>query len=397
MIDNNNVPKILHWSFLFYPHLGGLSTHIDSLVNNLPEFKHEIITNRLPGTKKIERYSENTIINRFGPTAFSNFQQKWLRRRSSILYDASCEILRTFKQKRYFNNSNYDILHVHETTESLISLDIALKTNVFSKLSHIIFNTNKIKRPKLLTKHFLTIKNVHHPKVIEWDYKFISDYNNIICVDRQIFENISKYFESYNMQRNLWYIPNTIDLNKFRYIPPENKDKLKVGIVGRLSPDTGEYFLIDLLKKIRDFMEIYWACSGNNQRINNLIRSIKNENIHIYPNVKYEDLPKFYCNINVLFNPIEFEYNVSRVTLESMACGRPVIMFPGSRYPLINEKNGFIIKHDINDVLSLLCELNLDRNKLRKMGEESRYIIEKEFATEVIIPKVRKVYNMIQE
>ncbi len=154
---------------------------------------------------------------------------------------------------------------------------------------------------------------------------------------------------------------------------------------------------MDFLKQIPDFIDVSWACSEKEQRIVNLKREINDPRVHIYPNVKYEEMPNFYSSIDVLLNPGEFKYNMTRVTLEAMACGRPVIMFPGSRYPLIDQKNGYIIEPDINAVLHLLNDINQDRMRLLKIGEESRKIIEKEFSTEVVIPKIRKIYDRIRE
>jgi glycosyltransferase involved in cell wall biosynthesis len=389
--------KIIHWSFLYYPHLGGLSTYIDSFVNNTPEFKHVIVTNRIPNTKIAEKYSDNIVIRRFNPTDIYHFPTQKMRKRYSILYGAYCEIIRTLNQKRYFRNSDFDILHVHETNKNLVSLDIALKSDIFAKLSHRLYDLGKIKTPVIMTKHFLTVENHHHPKLIEWDYKFTSQFDNIICVDRRIYDVLNEYFESKNQQKNLWFIPNSIDLNKFSYFEPVYQDRLKVGIAGRLASETGQHFIYKFLKQIPDFVEIYWACSENEQKIEELRAKFENSNVHIYSNVKYEDMPKFYSNIDVLLNPIKFEYNVSRVTLESMACGRPVIMFPGYRYPLVNGKNGFIVNNDVTDVISLLSDLADNRGKLNNIGKESRFCIKDEYSTEIVIPKIKKVYDIIEE
>ncbi|MDP3104079.1 MAG: glycosyltransferase family 4 protein [Candidatus Methanoperedens sp.] len=181
----------------------------------MPEFNHEIITNRLPHTKSIEIFSKNAIIKRFEPTAYSSFQEKWLRRRSSLIYSAGCEIVRTLKERRYLKNTEYDILHVHETNHDLISLDVVLKTNVFSKIAKNIYNFNKFKKPLLLSMHYHIVKNVYHQKVINYEYKFISQFENIIVVDKKIFDDVIEYFEKTNQDKNIWFIPNGVDLDKY--------------------------------------------------------------------------------------------------------------------------------------------------------------------------------------
>ena len=382
----SDVTKIIHWSFLFYPHLGGLSTYIDSIVNDMPDYDHEIVTNRIPHTQPVEIFSKNAIIKRFNPVDRLHFPSKHMKRRYSLPYGAYCEILRTLRQIKYFKRSKCDLIHVHETDKNLVFLDIMLNTNIFSKLSLKMYDLKKLKKPTLLTKHFLTVAGIHHPKLIEWDYKFISQFDNIICVDSAIYENVTKYFETTDQQKNVCFIPNAIDVDKFAYMDQKNEEKLKIGIVGRLSSETGEQFLMEFLKNIPDFIDVHWACSEKIERIEDMKNEITNDNVHVYSNVTYDHIPNFYHNMNVILNPVEVEYNVSRVTLEAMACGRPVIM-----------ENGFIVNHDVNAVLSLLNEINNERSKLQKMGKKGRTLIEEEFSGKVIIPKIKKVYNEINE
>jgi glycosyltransferase involved in cell wall biosynthesis len=389
--------KVIHWSFLFYPHLGGLSTHISSIVNNTQEFEHEVVTNRIPNTPLIEKYSANTTIKRFNPPDIYHFPEKRMRRRYSIPYGAYSEVLRTYNQKNYFRKSCFDVLHVHETNKNLVTVDMALGTNLFSKISLKMYDLRKLRKPLLLTKHSLMVDGHHHPKLIEWDYKLTSQFDNIICVDRRIYDSLTSYFESTNQKKKLHLIPNGIDLHKFTYADPVYGDKLKVGIAGRLSYETGQNFIAEFLQFLPEFVEVHWACSENNLRIENLKSSVNNSAVHIYPNVNYDSMPDFYHNIDVLLNPLEFTYNVSRVTLESMACGRPVIMFPGSRYPLIHGENGVIVEKDIGALISLMSELAFDRIQLYTMGKESRRIIEKEFATEILIPKIGQIYRKLSD
>lgn len=389
--------KVIHWSFLFYPHLGGLSTHISSIVNNTPGFEHEVVTNRIPNTSITEKYSSNTNIRRFDPVDTYHFPTKKIRKRYSIPYGAYSEVVRIRDQKEYLKKSDFDILHIHETNKNLVTLDMALGTNTFSKLSLKMYDLNKIKKPILLTKHYLMVEGHHHPKLIDWDYKLTSQFDNIVCVDKRIYDSFTAYFESTGQEKNIHLIPNGIDLHKFTYVEPVPSDKLKVGIAGRLSFETGEGFIAEFLKCLPEFVEVHWACSENESRIEQLKRSVNNPDVHIYPNVSYEDMPDFYHNIDILLNPLEFTYNVSRVTLEAMACGRPAIMFPGSRYPLIHEKNGIIVEKDMFALISLMSDLAADRSRLYNMGKDSRCMIEKEFATEILIPKIEQIYRKLLE
>lgn len=65
----------------------------------------------------------------------------------------------------------------------------------------------------------------------------------------------------------------------------------------------------------------------------------------------------------------------------------------GNRYPTIHGKTGYLIKEDINELLSLLEYINDNRSELEKLGRNARKIVEEQFSTDVIIPKIKKIYE----
>ncbi len=393
--------KIIHWSFIFFPHLGGLSTHIDSLVKNMPEFEHEIITNHRPNTKLVERFSKNSIIKRFQPTANSEFQKKWLRKRSSLMYGAFCEIFRSFKQKQYLNNSDFDILHVHENNHDLNILDLALKTNFFSKISQYIYDFKKIEKPTLMTRHFMFAKGYMHSRFEEWEIETLNRFDNIIFPTMTGYEKYVKYFEATNQKKNIWYIPNSVDTEIFKFKPVSktnnNNTKLKIGCVSRLSADKGQYFLIEILKNLPDYVDFHFACSADVGTIDNLRRAFDKPNVHIYANVDYNKISDFYHNVDIVLNTTMVVAN-DRVIPEAMSCGRPVIAIDvGENCHVFDGKTGFLIKPDVKELINLMSYLHENRNKLNEMGQNARKLAESKFSNKVIIPKIKNIYELILE
>ena len=389
--------KIIHWSFLYFPHLGGISTHIDSIVKGMPEYEFEVITNHIPDTKTTESYSENTLINRFKPSDYTHYPPKWMRRRYSIPYGVYSEIARTFKQKNYFKKTDFDLLHMHETDKNIFNLNMLFGTNFFTKVSNNLYNLDKIKKPKLMTKHFMFAKGYMHPKFEDWEKQSFNGFDNIIFPTRTGYKKYLKYFETTNQKKNVWYIPNSVDTDVFKYAPQSNNSKLKVGCVARLSPEKGEEFLIKFLKYMPDFVEFYWACSGSKKRIDHLKETLNKPNIHIYENLEYSKIPDFYHGIDVLLNTTIIIAN-DRVIPEAMSCGRPVIAFDvGESCHVLNDETGFLIQPDVNDLIDLLSYIQKDMGKLAVMGKKSRKLIESKFSNEVIIPKIEKVYGQIIE
>lgn len=399
MIKNRNriKKKIIHWSFVFFPHLGGISTHIDSIVKNMPEYDFEVITNHVPGTELLERYSENTIIKRFKPENYYLYPSKWMKRKLSIPCAVFSEILRTYRQKKYFKKTEFDILHLHETDKNTFYLDLLFNTNFFLKISNKIYNISKLQKPKLLTKHFMYAKGNLHPKFEEWEQNSFNGFDNIIFPTKWGYEKYIKYFEMTNQKKNVWYIPNSVDTDLFKFAALNNSQKLKVGCVARLSPEKGENFLIQFLNIIPDFVEFYWACSGRQDRIESLKATFNKPNVHIYPNLDYNEIPDFYHNFDILLNSTMVISN-DRVIPEAMSCGRPVIAIDtGENCHILPDKTGFLIQPDVKELISLLTYINADRKKLTDMGRNARVLIESRYSNNVIIPQIKNVYEQIKE
>jgi len=389
--------KIIHWSFLYFPHLGGISTHIDSIVRNMPEYSFEVVTNQIPGTSKVEKYSENTLIKRISPLDYTHFPPKWMKRKYSIPYGVYSEVLRTLKQKSYLKNTDFDILHMHETDKNIFKLDLLFGTNIFSEVSSLNYNLKKIKKPKIMTKHFMFAEGYMNPKFEDWEKQSFSGFDNIIFPTKYGYNKYTQYFESTNQKKNVFYIPNSVDTDHFEYKPLSNDSSLKIGYVSRLSPEKGQNFLIEFLRKIPDFVEFYWACSGSEREIESLIKVLDKPNIHIFPNLKYEKIHLFYHNFDLLLNTTMIIAN-DRVIPEAMACGRPVIAIDvGEHCHVQNDVTGFLIQPEVNELINLINNIREERTKLEKMGLNARKLVEDKFSNKVIIPKIKKVYDQVAE
>ena len=143
--------------------------------------------------------------------------------------------------------------------------------------------------------------------------------------------------------------------------------------------------LLTLIDNLPDFCELHIT--------HNPIKTKNNANVHYHGTLKENEVPSFLENIDILFNPVLAE-GISRITLEAMSCGRPVIMLDiGDRYPTIHGKTGYLINEEIGELISLLRHIHENRGELMKLGENARRIVENEFSNEVIIPKIKKIYE----
>ncbi len=103
--------KVIHWNMRYFPLLGGIETHIDTLVGQMPDVEFEIVTDALPGFSRIDRYRPNATILRFPPVDRSRASR---HRKLIIPFAAAKDVLREVKERKHLRDSHYDVLHVHD-------------------------------------------------------------------------------------------------------------------------------------------------------------------------------------------------------------------------------------------------------------------------------------------
>lgn len=383
---------IFQYNPRFYPIMGGGEVYIANIVQNIPDYYFKIITNALYGHPLIECFSKNSQILRFLPYDW-NLVLFYNKKISKALfpYRVLSDIVREKKKYAYLKKSKFDLLHVQGMgfENNFLRVDSWLKSPLFTKLIDFTF----VNSPRLLTMHNLISPFTNNPVAKKFEHHIINQFDNIIAVDKNIKSYVKKYIQDKNQDKNIWFIPNSVDTNKFTFTAPIEDKKLKLGFIGRLEASRGLVLLYDLIKNLPEYVEMHIVGAGFSTYIDRFKSKVEISKIHFYINVKNEDIPKFLSNMDVIFNPVLAE-GISRITLESMSCGRPVIMLDkGDRYPVIHGRTGYLIKHDINELLELLQYLHDNRDELKKIGKNARKVVENEFSNEVIIPKIKKIYK----
>ncbi|MCZ7395504.1 MAG: glycosyltransferase family 4 protein [Candidatus Methanoperedens sp.] len=368
----------------FNPIVGGGETYISNLVESMKNYNFEIITNALPGHPLEEKFSENTLIRRFLPydRSLIPFGNSALSK-YSFPYRIMTDIIRIYRKNQFIGNSSYAIIHFHGMGfgGNLLRVDKWIKTLFLSK--YIDFNWISI--PKVLTIHNLFSPLTDNAIFEKYEHYIIDQFENIICVDKNIESYVNNYLKSKNQNKKISFIPNSVDLNRFSFSKIEQRKKLQIGFAGRFERSRGIVFLQKLIKNLPDFCELHLTC--------NPIQIHNNSNIHFYGSLPENKIPIFLKNIDILFNPVIAE-GISRITLEAMSSGRSVIMLDkGNRHPIIHGKTGYLVKEDINDLINLLEHIKDNRDDLQKLGYNARKIVEDEFSNEVIIPKIEKIYE----
>ena len=370
-----------------------METHISNLVNNCTNFEFEILTNAVPDYPELEKLNGRTVVRRFAPDdrSFAPLRNSVFHK-FSFPYRYISDSTRQKNIQKHIDKGDFDVFHAHYPNIPHTFAKISKLTGRTASKKKIIFETVK---PRLLTIHGLLSKM--NPEAVWGEYEdyIINSYNNIICVDKMIFNHVKSFPSSQN--KKIWFISNSIDTRRFVYAPLIPKEKLKVGFIGRLERSRGLELLENLVMNLPNFVELHIVGSGNSRIIDEFKKKTDNTQITFHSNVPNEELQSFLHDIDVLFNPVLAE-GISRISLESMACGRPVIMLDkGDRSPVINKQTGYLVKPEISEIISILEHIQNNKDALPVMAENARNIVEKEFSNEVLIPRTEEIYRKLLE
>jgi len=376
--------KIAHYTDRFYPTTGGIQIHIQSIINYMKDVDFNIITDAIENYKNIEKFSKNCRICRSNPRSI-------ITPIGNKMFFPQRSIATSIRHKRkieWLNNSNMDVVHVHGPAIGMDNhkADSILGRSFFSRG----INFKKISIPKILTMHGLFSPYSESNFFLQFERELISDFETIICVDKSIYD----YVISLKEKGNVHFIPNSIDTAKFSYSQALTNKKIKIVYIGRPDPLRGFDLISELSRSLpKGFQMVLVLAKDSNKPLN--IK--KSKNVKILWNLTQDQVAEVIKDIDIVLNPLKIPV-ISRVTLEAMAIGRPVITTEIDRiHPIKDKKTGFVIKDQIDSLNALLDEIKTGKYDLKKMGQVGRNIIKKEFSNEIVMPKIRKIYERVGE
>lgn len=376
----------------YYPASGGIETHITNIVSNLQSYDFQIIADAFPGLPIVERKRDNVTVKRIMPVneSIDASANSLKNKKIAFPYRLIKDILRLNNKRKYLKESEYDLIHIHgmNSGDAVLRLCFLLKNDILIKY---YTDFSFINKPKILTINGLSSLMVDNQFIKKIELDYINQFRDIICVDKNLYNYVSKINEN---DISIYHIPNGVDCNRFKFSHLNDSDRLQIGFIGRLERSRGISFLVDLIKNITNNTKIIVIGAGNYNEILRFSSMADMSAISFYQNVKNELIPDYIQKFDVLFNPVIAE-GISRVTLEAMACGRPVIMLDkGDRYPIIHGKTGYLFKTN-KDLLELINYLNDNKEELSRVGKAARSIVEKEYSNDVILPQISKLYEKL--
>ncbi len=227
-----------------------------------------------------------------------------------------------------------------------------------------------------------------------------------MIMNADIITSVSNYYSNlisniWNLKKDIRIIYNAIDEIIFRKPLENTSEDTNILFVGRLGTSKG----IDVLLKTapllwKSYPELKFILIGEKDSTlkscpKYCLNSTNDKRIQILNSLPQEKLITFYMNSTICVFPSRFE-NLSTVTIEAMACGKPVIATNVGGFPeIIDDKiNGMLIPNENVQALADAIKSILQSKDLQVyLGMNARKKMEDKFNLNRIADETVNIYS----
>lgn len=201
--------------------------------------------------------------------------------------------------------------------------------------------------------------------------------DKIICVGKQLFDDISSYNSVY--RDKLVHIPHGIDTEIFKPYPSDqsskkpdwNREKINILCVANLYHGKGIDLLIEAFSSLKERENYHLhiiSPAGDKETQMDVKKRIANHSLHrqitFYSSQNQLQLAKFYRSADLLVSPSRNE-GFGLVVAEAIACGTPVVATrSGGPEEIVSAESGILV--DSGSAESLTKGINTILNQLRE-------------------------------
>jgi len=192
-----------------------------------------------------------------------------------------------------------------------------------------------------------------------------------------------------------------VDLEKFTYVPFDNRNPVSFVFIARLLKEKGVYEYLEAAKKVKaKYPNTNFYILGGFDDENPF--SLRRSELETYLSSGIVDYPGHVKNVadylikSSVFVLPSYREGFPRSTQEAMAIGRPIITtdVPGCRETVEDGTNGFLIPpFDVNVLVDKMIKFIEQPNLINQMGRESRRIAELKFNVKKVNNKLVNILN----
>ena len=257
----------------------------------------------------------------------------------------------------------------------------------------------------------------------------IESFENLDVVQRNIFHYIQKFnlkntdllinipqegeliwrsrgFRGYIKKGNVG-----VDTKKFfkNYEFLKNKERLRIGYVGRVTPEKGLDTLIEAFLALINGgfnVELSVVGSGNEDYVNKLKdklnKLILENKVFFEESLDSDNLASLYNKIDILVLPsltiLRWKEQFGRVLIEAMACETVVAGSSSGEIPVVIGDAGVVFREgDADDLFLKLKELILNPNSMKEFAKKGKERVDKLYSWEVVAKQLKEYYSELLE
>ncbi len=371
--------RIIQASSYFYPHIGGVETHVLELAQSLQDMGHEVIVL----CAAVPKSNPEEVLNGLHIHRFPALDLPY--------------VPFMFALQRRIAQFNADVIHSHYPPPFI-------SYGAVKGLPQI---------PHVLTYHcdleiLDHIANLRIPSVFKNSIQRVNNHlytKPILDKVNQIVATTESYARSSPVLCNYQYeiVPNGIRLQTFDKLRDASEREIKqVLFVGRLSSVKGVDYLIKAAKIVlKQHKDATFLIVGDGEERQSLKAHAKGyeDCIKFYGHISKRALVELYKSSAVLVLPSFTRLEAFGVVLlEAMACETPVI---ASRIPGVLDvigEGGFLVKpcnpHSLATAIQNIFE---NPANARRMGKKGRQLVEQKYDWKIVAQQVLGVYAKVQD
>lgn len=317
-------------------------------------------------------------------------------------------------RRKYFN-----LPGLFNRIKTIWKAKIFLDRLIFEKeITHLYSNTSAVLVGAFAAKKG-RIRHIWHLHEIlvgpKWFADLLGNVINkyadvVIVVSQAVWDNWkSKVSESKMLllYNGIDYSPYLLQSKDIRNEIPKAKDKILIGMIGRINHWKGQPYFLDMVKVlVEEHQDIHFlivgdAFPGTEHFVTEMLKKI--EILGLQQHVTYlgyrEDIPAILKSLDIFVLPSILPDPLPTVILEAMASAKPVVAthHGGACEMIIQNETGFLIPWDNAEVgAQCIGKLIIDKNKREEMGVKGKERVLKKFSPEAYQTEFIKLFEDVK-
>lgn len=377
--------KIAFFTDTYYPQLNGVTISVDNFAKELRKKGHTVYI-FAPRIKKNKKRDEN----------LTNLSSIKILSAESPIY---LPMPTSYKEYTKIFRLDFDLIHAHGN-------------GAFSLLGYQVARMKRI--PFILTFHTLLTKYTHYflrgrvlkPKMVETGLRLFANLCDGIITPS---EKMKNELIRYGVKKPIHVIPNFVEKDDLTKIQKNYLHK-KIGMqndiplllsVGRLGQEKNFQFVIDafheltLIDTTAHLIIVGQGAESKRLKVYTTDLGIS-KRVHFTGKINKKFMPSVYADATLFVFASVSEVH-PLVALEACAAGLPLIVAKDAAFidVVIDDRNGYQLPLQKKKFVEKMKILLADKQLRKKMGNQSKELIAKNFPPERLTEMLLDVYDIV--